>query len=457
MDERMMRSIVHIKVYLVGRCSSCNAYNEVLSHDYGRTTYKQTEDAMDEVEHYIRDIHCKQCGFVYPPSDRLHRDMVSGTEVVREKINYGTLRQSEDNAKWMAAHDQRKEEFARHADEFWANYIAYALEDWRAAVNELTRAEVEAAYKQLGIVAVSLRTDQQARKDAINRFTADQERSNFWRVANDYFIREELLEIGPVGWTPSAYAKMYGLRRTQFAILHFPVVELHEPERTKAVAQLFRRDRGDNAFLLRRIAALNDQVEAANERTTAYFHAVEKARAEVAEAQRKLATAYEQIRSLEERQPAAMGEPADKRKVRELKSFVAELMAELRQLRQLRPTSTEGDEEANTPAELEEDNEQPALPNLEGKTVAIIGGWRSVDKDYPCRIITHNGDRVDVDLLAALKEADYIAVLTRFISHAAMWEAKAYAISNDVPIAYCPEINIGRILDTIAKTATHNG
>jgi len=44
-----------------------------------------------------------------------------------------------------------------------------------------------------------------------------------------------------------------------------------------------------------------------------------------------------------------------------------------------------------------------------------------------------------------------IVVLTQFVSHVAMWEAKAYAIQNDIPIHFIKGLNIQKILYEIVK------
>lgn len=44
-----------------------------------------------------------------------------------------------------------------------------------------------------------------------------------------------------------------------------------------------------------------------------------------------------------------------------------------------------------------------------------------------------------------------IVVLTQFVSHVAMWEAKAYAIQNDIPIHFTKGLNIQKILYEIAE------
>lgn len=85
---------------------------------------------------------------------------------------------------------------------------------------------------------------------------------------------------------------------------------------------------------------------------------------------------------------------------------------------------------------------------LQGKTVGIIGGIRagSAAETDMCKIITPDGRKQDVDFHALLSRSDLIVVLTRFISHSSMWEAKAYAVEHNKQIVLESAINIQGIL-----------
>lgn len=94
---------------------------------------------------------------------------------------------------------------------------------------------------------------------------------------------------------------------------------------------------------------------------------------------------------------------------------------------------------------------------MRGLTIGIIGGRRSEQAAQitECNILAHPGNSIDVDLESLLKESDELVVLTKFVSHQAMWAAKAYAIDQDKPIHYTKSINIHRILDGLKKAPAH--
>lgn len=85
--------------------------------------------------------------------------------------------------------------------------------------------------------------------------------------------------------------------------------------------------------------------------------------------------------------------------------------------------------------------------------MAIIGGRRQeqAQKEYSCTVLTHSGEHLDPEYYHILKKADIIIVLTQFVSHMAMWETKAYALENDVPIYFLKGLNIPRLLADVEK------
>ncbi|MGG1650581.1 DUF2325 domain-containing protein [Paenibacillus sp. NRS-1780] len=444
---------VHLKAYLTGRCTKCKHYNEVMTHDYGNLPYRELEDQMDRTNHSIHPIMCKKCGAGYPPQHLVYRDVGRKEDVVRVQIDYSSPVDPETSAAMTEGHDRRYDIFKEYEREFWAAYTGFALEDWRAAVGELLRSEIEAGCSALGITPGEWRTEQQARKDMSTRFKTDADRSAFWQAANHEFITDEILNIGAMGWPPELLVKRYGSRRTRFAIMYFPIAEALETLRTRYIGQLFRKEKGDNAFLLRRIGQLTEDMQKQAVRANQLIRKVDEQKHEIAGLQDKVGVANAKIASLSNQQPAEERNKDDIRRIRELKSFVGELLAELRAIRPDEPEDIgespmldeSGTDGADTPT--------TDLSILEGKTVAIIGGYRSRrdNGDYPCEITTHDGRKHDPDFYTALQQADIIVVLTRFISHASMWEARTVAAQEDKPIYYAQEINIRSILNTVVQ------
>ncbi|MGG1650457.1 DUF2325 domain-containing protein [Paenibacillus sp. NRS-1780] len=449
--SKFFDDFVHLKVYLVGRCTKCKHYNELMVHDYGRLPYSKLEDEMDRTNHPIRPISCNKCGTEYKPQQLVYRDVVRDSEVAKVNIDYSNIIDDEKSAAMQEGHDDRFKIYQKREQEFWAAYTEFALEDWKSAVGELMRQEIEAGFAALG-KKTTLKSDLHARREVLQKIAASDRRS-FWIAANQEFIVGELLDLGVMGWVPIEFAKRYGAARTRFGVMYFPIAEALEDLRTKYIGLLFKRERGDNAFLLRRIGQLTD---AAHKQTVKYNKALRQTDEQkhvIAEMQDKLGVANARITELSRQQPAQSRDSDDIRRIRELKSFVGELLAELRAIRPDEPEDIGESPMLDESGTDGADTSNPDLSALEGKTVAIIGGYRSRrdNGDYPCEITTHDGRKHDPDFYAALQQADIIVVLTRFISHASMWEARTVAAQEDKPIHYAQEINIGSILNIVAQ------
>ncbi|RXZ77225.1 DUF2325 domain-containing protein [Paenibacillaceae bacterium] len=436
--------MVHIQIFFVGQCVYCSKRNEQLVKDYGRMHFKEFELQMDEDSYPLRPIRCTRCGAEYSPVSILSK--TAEGEVISDSPISETIQ--EDPAV-VEGQQNRLEFFKGHEEEFWQAFCLFAAEDWKAAVGELSRSEIEGAYIKLGVTAIGVKTEQQARRDAANRFTTFDTRSEFWRTANHQFIYDEMLDIGPLGWVLDLEVKMFGARRVRFVVMHMPMSDALEPTRTKHIATLFRRDKGDNAFLFRRIAQQQDEISRLRGRLREQQRQVEAKTYEVAAAEYKLSEAYKEVRSIRDSKGVTTRSPDDIRKISELKSFASDL---LRQLREVEGTPEEEPTEITEElVEQTENDRQPNLSLLSGKTVSIIGGWRKGGAgNYPCEILTHDGRKHDPDFIQVLDDADIIVVLTRFVSHASMWEAKAWAIDQDKPILFLPEINMTRILNAVS-------
>ena len=443
----------HVTVWLQGRCKYCNFHNEKKIYDYGVLTLENLEKKMDEVKHPIVNLICKKCGSESKPETLIYRDELSGQIISDVTINYGHTIEGAQSQEVENAHQNRYEIFEKNKEEFWEKYTDYAIVNWRDMVNELADFEIREAYQKLGIEKINARTVLQYRRDVLNRFKTIEEKQRFWKTANEYFIYTHLLDIGPLGWLVNEDVKEFGPKRMRFIVLHFPLGEALEGMRTEWIGQLVRKEKGDNAFLFRRIAMLTDELSRTRQKITKYVHQIDEMKAEQAKLQNRLASSYEDVRKLREEKNVFTRDPADIQKIHELKSFVGELINELKEkdrlIRDLQPVQ----EEIVIP-DLEEtqDIEQDTSDVLSGKTVAIIGGRRQeqAKREYSCTILTHTGETFDPDFYQTLKQADIIIVLTQFISHSAMWEAKAFAIENNVPIFFKKGVNIPKLLKEIS-------
>ena len=83
----------------------------------------------------------------------------------------------------------------------------------------------------------------------------------------------------------------------------------------------------------------------------------------------------------------------------------------------------------------------------------ILGGYRSKGhiEANGYHVYTHEARNLDPQYYEYLNKADMIIILTRYISHHAMWEAKEYAILEQKSIFYSTFTNIPTILKEAAS------
>lgn len=449
---------VHIKVYLVGRCAKCNKINQKEIYDYGLSTAKETEDRMENVHHAILPLQCSSCGEQYSPEYLIYKDLLSKREITKLKILHGSEMSKEEFLRMEAGNKRRREIFQKHEEEFWEKYIQYAFQNWRAIIQELTLEELSETYKKLEIKH-ELKTAKQFRRDALQRFTSDEQKVLFWKTVNHYFIYEHLLDLGPLAWYPEGDVEMYGPLRMRFIILHFPMDEALEPLRTKMIGKIIKTEKGDNAFLFERISQLTDEIERLSHRMSEYHHKNETLKSELAEKEKTIHELKKELQKEKEKEPLVNRDPKDIRKIQELKNLVSELLQEIKNQRVHTETIQPENEPKQEPPQLEIKPIEQKKSNydvINGKTIGVIGAKRNEKISYPTfEILTHDGNKTDSEMLQVLKSSDILVILTKFVSHIAMWEAKAWAIEHDVPIFFVKQINMDLILNEVVQ-GIHN-
>lgn len=441
----MMNKKVHMKVYFVGRCPRCNRHNEELTYDYGLKPYREMEKEMDEVDHQVYDITCKHCSTSFPPEALNYVDALSGKVAVKVPINYDNMLDPETSRLLKDAHANRFDYFKQHESEFWDGFVAHALQHWRDSINELQPHELLAGLSALD-VPTNARTATQLKREVLNRVKTTEQKAKFWRSANHDYVYNQLLDIGPMGWDVESDAKQFGQLRTRYVVLNYPMEEAQEPLRTDMIGKVVRKDRGDNAFLFKRIAQLSDDYGRLSKKLRDRYHQMQELRVEIADKNKLIHELRQALRDEREDKNIVSRDPDDIRKIHELKSLVSELI------------EAKGDREEElkeavieeTPIEIEK-SDIVEKRSLQGLSIGIIGGHRSAQAKEitECKVIAHAGYTLDHEFESLLNESDELVILTRFVSHAAMWAAKAHAIAEGKPVHYTKAINIHRILDEL--------
>lgn len=169
----------------------------------------------------------------------------------------------------------------------------------------------------------------------------------------------------------------------------------------------------------------------------------------------KLGDAYKRMSQLEQERFTISDEIRSKDdilKIQHLKGLIEELKGEIDRLSREVVTEEEIEEVdlTNEPVEQEADSLEEIL---KGKNILILGGYRPKqdieEKTYT--IFAHDARTIGPEFYEYLKKADIIVLLTRYISHRAMWEAKEYAILEQKSIYYTSFTNIPTILNEIVS------
>ena len=165
--------------------------------------------------------------------------------------------------------------------------------------------------------------------------------------------------------------------------------------------------------------------------------------------QDELAQAKKQL----ETKPMVIDRQADDARKKEFKGLIRELRDEIERLSGLVPQETKPVISEEKPQEEQPEAEQAKVDYtvLKGKTILIVGWPNEKINGERCRIIWHDGDKVDTKLQSLAKEADILVFLTKYGSHAAMWWLKEQAIEENKPIYFVKLRNVQRILQDIAE------
>lgn len=458
--DDILSKTIHVIVVLAGKCPNCRRYNEQKIFDYGKKTVREFEQQAENTGHPVEPLNCRACKDQYSPEYFIYRDMIQNAEIARIRVPYGNEMDDETYQLMKKDHDRRYEIFRGQEEAFWEAYCEFALSHWPKILQELRREEIKAGLSSLGLSPPEKRSETGLRREVTQKITSNEDKVKFWRAANEEFICKHILDLGPLAWQPEKDATWYGPNRVRFVLLHFPLGEDLESLRTEYIGRVVKKEKGDNAFLFRRISQLTDELHRVRKRNTDFYHQIEQMKREIAARDRKIHELSKALQATRENVTINQRHPDDIQKIHELKSFVNELIGEIRRLEaalpKTKPSEPSEVQEPVKPAKKAPD-EPVSLDILRGKTIGVIGGIKNQQvKKEEIFIIAHNGDKLDPEFYQVLEQADILVVLTHLVSHAAMWEAKAHAIDLDKPIYFERAVNFDRILESIVQKQKTN-
>ena len=272
---------------------------------------------------------------------------------------------------------------------------------------------------------------------------SEEQKRILWRKVNEVVI-EHYLFITIFGWDMKKESEIIGINRASFIFQYIPV-----PQSLHWIRQvLIRYFAHVSEHASQRIMDLQKE----NETQKQQNHLLQQENGRLTQ---RLGEANKRISLLEQASYKKSSErnKEDIIKIHGLKGLVEELKAEIAHLSTVIPDSKETKESVQLTEKHNEQKNDKVEEILTGKNILILGGYRSKGhiKENGYSVYTHEARNLDPHYYEYLDKADLIIILTRYISHHAMWDAKEYAILEQKPIFYSTFTNIPTILKEAAS------
>ena len=335
---------------------------------------------------------------------------------------------------------EHKHYFHEHQEVFWKTYSFIASQQWESFISELTKNELEYVLTQF-LSALPARATKEELLYQVHKLNLiESQKGVFWRKANELLI-DYYLNITIFGWNIKKEREIIGEKRANFIFQYLPI-----PESLKKIHQ--------KRIDVRSKSAESNLISVENEKLRQHIQLLQQENGRLSQ---KLGEANRSITNLEQ---ATFNEtiernPTDILKIQQLKGLIEELKAEITLLAsKLEPEINEQPESVTlTEEKPQQIRDVSEVDLLSGKKIFIIGGFRpkQMTEDVDYTVWTHEARHLDPDFYYHLNEADILIVLTRYISHHAMWEAKEFAILEQKPIFYSPFTNIPTILQEVKE------
>ncbi len=444
------KSVQSVSVHTEGFCQECKGMKLHSICSYLELNPKLVEKNNENLLiHFVGDrFICPDCKSHILKEKVVIRDTVFNRNLHEKEIDacymLGSIDKEKEILHVLNVALNHREYFNLHKEQFWNAYSFIALQNWDVFVNELTRGEL---VKALGLFTQEVNNDitkAELLKMLRQLSLSDAEKMMFWKNANEEVIHYYLM-ITVFGWRMQKEIDSIGRNRAEFIFRFLPCPSEIEEIRKEHVSRLFIKTPEELALLQDTISTQKSKVSALRQENGRLMN--------------KLGEAYKRIALLEQETCTVSTEIRNKddiQKIHHLKGLIEELKNEIDQLSVEKGQVEIAEEIQLTEEPIESEDKNPE-EILKGKNILVLGGYRSskenTEQNY--RILSHDTRRIDPSFYEHLKNADIIVVLTRYISHRAMWEAKEFAILEQKPIYYTSFTNIPTIVNMIANQQTN--
>lgn len=444
-DEEYEQKTLEVSILSIGQCPKCNGSVNSSSNFIKINLLKLNQHQDDLLIIVVGDTFlCEVCRSPVKKDhvlvSNLQRNEVIAERLVKELDLLGDMsNQDKINQTLTQAVDHHRY-FQEHEEAFWSAFAFVAMSKWDRYIRELTRKELYDAFGKY-LPQISFKdTKEELVKSVLELDFTRKEKGRLWRKANERVVHHFLF-ITVFGWDMRREVRIIGQNRSEFIFKYLPVpVELRLFQQRH---EAYFSNNGDKERL-----HLHRTIERQQ-------HQIKLLQQENGRLTQKLGNAYSRISELEQASISVRHETRNKRdilKIQQLKGLIEELKSEL-SLSMKPLDAAERIEEGFVLTEEQIEQETDSVESiLRGKHILILGGYRAKQyhEENDFIIHTHDARNLGPVFYESLKKADIIVVLTRFISHRAMWEAKEYAILEEKSIYYTSFINIPTILAEVA-------
>lgn len=461
---------VHLTYYYFSRCPDC--HNSVMKEAYDLGVMKFSDFHITNLKVDIKPIFCKKCWEDTWPQELLLKDQLSNKILYRKVIGqdievegdggdvYGSVLTKEESELNEIGATKLADTFNMKHDAFWEAYTAYALEKWDRIIRNLTIKEINDALVQLKMIHFHRKESlSELRRDIKKYCQTVKEKKLFWKAVNHELVNCIYLNLPPKDWQVDKDIEIFGLERIYFMVIHFPLPQELELFRLKHICKVIKNPQQETKMLIEGLTKLESEHANLIKRFHSTTRQLQEERASKAKLEEKLFEKYKMERDHEQQRTSQEDRvQEDIQKIKEYKGLISELKVMNNQLL-AKVNQDKKDVQAREPLEIDcnfEVIEEPIVDIgvLKGKTIGIIGGFRRKVQEFffdDCHIMKHSGENLDNQFYGFLKKSDIIVLLTNYVSHAAMWETKEYAIEEGKKIHFVTSTNLKKILEVIVK------
>lgn len=448
-SEENEHEFIHVSIFAEGSCENCKkTVNQYIKSNLKIKLQDSEKHKLDLLITVLDDqFVCERCHNIVLKEKVIIQERDSGKRVVERSLDdllfLGYMNDQQSLKSTVMNALEHVDYFQEKQQAFWDAYTYIAVAKWDSYIEELTKKELQymIQYEGLELPAKASKAELLTLVRKIN--LSEEQKKALWRGVNEAVIRHYLF-ITIFGWDMKKESEIIGINRASFIFQYIPVPQSLHWIRQKLIGYFAHVSENATQTILH----LQTQYQTHKQQ----IHSLQQENGRLSQ---RLGEANKRISMLEQASYRTSFErnKEDIIKIHGLKGLVEELKAEVARLSTFIPDAEESKESVQLTEKKNEQKDENVEEILTGKNILILGGYRSKGhiETNGYHVYTHEARNLDPQYYEYLNKADMIIILTRYISHHAMWEAKEYAILEQKSIFYSTFTNIPTILKEAAR------